>query len=460
MYNTTTKPKFGINDRLGQDRELNDSKRNYGEITGHEYDISDHECGMPIRSAHPGKKLEKIEKNCRNDFDLYNDDNTPKHPNVNYHDPINPISMSNYSLISGLSSEKIIPEVYGTDPGSFLSIIINKFSVNFFIFLKNQLNTKFCILPYGIFTIFSILYLASRSITETDIYDYFSMISKENVLEGLAYIKQYLPPEIKSLLSINRILPIDKAFVKQINKIVDIYPIAADNAHFETENINRYISKFSEGKIQQISEKIIEKAQILCINLAIIKPIWKIPFSKIIDSNFIGSQPHKVKMLVDTDCQHEYHEDNLNQILELKCANNIMSMGIILPKELVVPEINDGEELNALLKNLKQTHIEEIRIPAFTQQIKMKLTNVLYQNGLKSVFQKLHIPDLVKTPTYISDVVQNITVIITNSINTKPGNQKRMRSGISSIRFIAEHPFIYYFRLIPTNTIILMGYYC
>ena len=36
---------------------------------------------------------------------------------------------------------------------------------------------------------------------------------------------------------------------------------------------------------------------------------------------------------------------------------------------------------------------------------------------------------------------------------------KRMRSGISNVRFIANKPFIYYFRLIPTNTIMIMGYF-
>lgn len=528
MYNTTSNDlnnsKFVINNRLEQDRELNNSnkfsvdmnnrlmdrsgffemgdlsqkkggikreieidscnpnnninssKKKFGEITGQEFDVADIEYGMPIRSAYSGKKLQmNIDRankdkdndksiNCRTDFDLYNDNpkqlnsNSNSNTNIDYHDPINSIS-TNYSLISGASAEKVIPELYGTDPGSFLSVHINKFSVNFFTFLKNQLDEKFCISPYGIFNIFSILYLASRGNTETDIYDFFSMISKDNVLEGLNYIKQYIPSQMKNIISINKELPINKPFVKHINGIVDVYPIAVNDAENTSQNINQYINKFSQGTVQQISVKIIEKAQILCINLALFKPIWKFPFIKIIDSKFMGWKQQKVRMLVDTDCQHEYYEDNLNQIVELKCANNVMSMGIILPKELVIPEINN-EELNSLLKNLKQTHIEEVRIPAFTQQIKMKLTNVLYQSGLKSVFHKLQIPDLVKTQTHISDVVQNITVIIANNteINKNPNN-KRMRSGISNIRFIADHPFIYYFRLIPTNTIILIGYY-
>ncbi|AYV80960.1 MAG: serpin [Harvfovirus sp.] len=446
---------------MEQDRDMNKrftdlkisgiSANKFGEITGEEFNVPDIELGMPIRSAYSGKKLQmNIDRAMkdrlpRNDFDLYNP--------------------TNFSMIPGAgaaSVEKIIPELYGTDPGSFLSVHINKFTVNFFTSLKNQLENRFCIAPYCIYNIFSILYLASTGSTEAEIYDFFSMISKDNVLEGLHHIKQYIPSQMKNLISINKELPINKNFLKHISGIADIYPVGVSSSkdvEATSHNINQYINKFSDGIIQPISTKVIERAQILGISLGLFKPTWKLPFSKIIDSQFEGNILQKVRMLVNVDCQMEYYEDNVNQLLELKCADGIMSMGIILPKEHVIPEIN-YEEYTTLVKNLKLVNIEEVRIPAFTQQIKIKLTHVLEDMGLKSVFHKLQIPDLVKAQTYISDIVQNITVIIANNveINNKK-SAKRVRPAISNIRFIADHPFIYYFRLIPTNTIILMGCY-
>lgn len=438
-----------------------------GEITGQGFSTSELEYGMPIRSAHCGKKIQRnTVMTGRSDFDLFNE-TACQNFNVAYNDPINPIAPT-FSTISA-SSEKVIPELYGTDPGSFITVNINKFNINLFSLLKNQLNDKFCISPYGLYNIFGAIYFASSGVSESDIYDYFSMVSKDNVLEGLNYIKKlYDKPllhkqiVLKHILFVNNDFPVNMEFTKYISPIIDVHPISSKYPEKEAKNINDYISKLSNGTVYPVSHKIIAKAQIICVNVGFIKPIWKQPFDKTFDGKFVGVKTKIVRMLGQVDSQYDYYEDNLNQIIEIRCAGDVMSMGIILPKELVIPEIN-YEQINALVKNLKMSFIDEIRIPAFTQQIKIKLTNLLYQNGLRSVFYKLFCPELVKTVVNISDVVQNITVTVANSLNTdqdRINRPKHLGSAISNIKFIADHPFIYYFKLMATNTIVLMGYYC
>jgi len=451
-------------EQVSDDRRQNkDCKGKFGEITGEEFSVLEGEFGMPFRGAYTDKKHNTVMKS-RNDFDLFDEGNNDN-MKINYNDPVNSIS-SEYSSIHA-NSERIIPELYGTDPGSFVSVPANKFTVNIFNYLQEQLNDKFCISAYGTFNLFAVLYMASKGTSETEIYDYFNMVSRDNINEGLTYINNiynkpvhYKQIIFKNILFINDELPINNDFVKYISNIIDVCPISVKMYEKETENINNYIYKISNGLIQPISRKVIEKAQILGVNIGIIRPNWKIPFEKTFDSKFIGSRSRIVRMLGQIDQYYEYYEDNLRQIIEIKCTNDTMSVGIILPKELTKPSVTI-DEMNELIKNLKTTFVDEIRIPAFTEQIKMKLTNIFYQNGLQSVFYKLHVPDLVKSDTYISDIVQNVTFIIANSVNTIQNNKraKNKNISVSNIKFIAEHPFIYYVRLLQTNTLLLIGQY-
>lgn len=469
-YNKGNKKSEDNNFPNGNYNDVNNTFRNnssqVGEITGQEFSTSSLEYGMPVRSTYCDKNIQRDSAiPARSDFDLF-DERGQENFNVSYNDPINPIAPT-YSTISA-SSEKVIPELYGTDAGSFITANINKFSINFFSLLKNQLNDRFCISPYGLFNIFGALFFVATNVSESDIYDYYSMISKDNVLEGLNFIKKiydkpllYKQIVLKHIIFINNELPVNKEFIRYISPIIDIYPVSTRYAEKETQNINNYINKLSNGAVHPISYRIIAKTQIVCINIGFIKPIWKQPFDKTFDGRFIGLKNRIVRMLGQVDNQYEYFEDNLNQIIEFRCMGDVMSMGVILPKELVIPEIN-YEQFNSLVKNLRITYIDEVRIPAFTQEIKMKLTNVLYQNGLRSPFYKLFVPELVKGETNISDVVQNLTVIVANSPNieqNKINKQNHRSSPISNIKFIADHPFIYYFRLLPTNTILLFGYY-
>lgn len=460
-------------DNISGQNNKNSPKR-IGEITGQELSISNIDHGMPMRSTYCGKKLDSdktVQLNNRSDFNLFDENGkvSQEQDNVAYDDPLNQSSNINslstqYSTIAS-SSEKVIPELYGTDPGSFISANINKFSINLFSLLNNN-NNSFCVSPYGLFNVFGALYFASKGLTESDIYDYYSLLSKDNVLEGLDVIRNFCNKPVqckqmmlKNIILVNNELPVNKDFVQYINSLVDVYPVSPKNAEAEAQNINNFINKLSNLKIHPISSKIINKAQIISLNCGFIRPIWKQPFDKTFNSKFMN---RNITMMGQVDCQYDYAEDNLLCLLELRCLDDIMSMGICMAKESVVPEIT-YEQITSLMKNLKVTYLAEIRIPTFSQQIKMKLTNLLYQNGLTSVFHKLLVPEFVRKETSISDVVQNITVLVENNSNNRNNrnnqNKKNIGPAISNIKFIVNRPFIYYFKIIPTNTIILIGYY-
>jgi len=442
-------------------------KNRVGEITGEEVETSPFTYGMPLRSAYTGKKIQKdYIPTARSDFDLF-DENKRQNFDVSYDDQSNPMT-STFSVISS-NNEKIIPEIYGTDAGSFVTSNINKFSIDFFNILKNQSDENFCISPYGLYCLFSVLYFASTGTSESDIYDFFSMVSKDNIIEGINYIqKLYDDPQFynqiifRNIILMDNSLPVNDNYIKYIHPIVSVYPICVKQGDIEARSFNQFLYKLSNGMIHPISNKIFGKTDITMLNIGLIKPIWKKPFDTSFDGKFISIKNKIVRMLGQIDSEYEYFEDNLSQMIEIPCLGNFMSMGIILPKDLLAPSVT-FDEINVMIKNLKRTNINELHIPAFTQQVKIKLSNLLYQSGLRSVFFKLSCPELVKQETKISDVLQNITIIIANNPNINDKMNKPTKTAnaqISNIKFIANHPFIYYFRILATNTILFMGYFC
>jgi len=465
------------------------SKLKRGEITGEDMQTDEAECGMPIRSSYYGKKITKNplkSKSNRLDFDLYNEDTIGEGTNENkvkYYDPSSRMGDSNLNNLTGSdnfgtldsgasysrfdirNTDTVIPELYGSDSGSFISNNSNKFVIQFNNLLQEQLNnTKFCVSAFSLYTLFGALYIMSKGKTEAEIYDYFGMISKDNIYDGLEYInkiKDKLADQIvlKHIIFVNNNHKINPQLVDYLKKIVSINQIATNYADKEYNTINAYINKISSGTISPISKKVIENADILCSTIGYIKPIWTQPFEKSFDTKFklLDGRYKMARMLSQNDGQFDYCEDNINQILEIKCVDKL-SMGIILPKDFVEPNVKNID-ITTYIKELKPTSLDQVCIPSFTEQIKIKFTNILYQSGLRSVFINMNLPEFIKDDVHISDIVQNITVIVANTNNANNNKRLRMRSGISNVRFIADHPFIYYFRLVPTNTLILMGYF-
>ena len=430
-----------------------------GEITGQDLSLPDMEFGMPIRSSYSGERLRRdVLTQSRMDFDLF-DERDDRQDQVGYHDPINPISPTYSSISAG--SEKVIPELYGTDPGSFISANINKYSVTLFELLKGSLCDKFCISPYGIFHLFGTLYFASSGITESDIYDYFTMVSKENILEGLSHIKKFgLDPQMtmKHMILIDDTLPINREFIKYVAHLVDVYPIGVGLWKKEAKNLNDYLHKLFQGTVEPISERILERVKILGITAGVIKPGWRIPFD-VVEKRFQtqGAPRRPARMLAQLDQKYPYYEDHRHQIIEIPCTGDALVMGVILPKESAIPDVSP-DELNIAIKNLKVTNIAEVMIPIFTQRIKIKLTNLLYQHGLRSVFHRATVPDLVKSETVVTDIVQNLTIVV-GAPPRPPSKKGYAGPSVSNVKFLADHPFIYYFRLTPTNTVIAMGHF-
>ena len=190
----------------------------------------------------------------------------------------------------------------------------------------------------------------------------------------------------------------------------------------------------------------------------VIHPIWASPFDRISKGTFNNNihQARQIQYLHSIGKTYGYYEDTEKQILEINCANNSMMMGIVLNREHATDYVLDDTKLHFYISNIKESVLEEVKIPIFKQDHKIRFTKTLKESNLKSVFIKVVAPELFPENSLLNDVVQNIRVIIDQtSLNTRDSNR-----GYRTVRkFIAERPFMYYFRLPSSNTIILVGLY-
>jgi serine protease inhibitor len=195
--------------------------------------------------------------------------------------------------------------------------------------------------------------------------------------------------------------------------------------------------------------------QLMFLSVGIIRPIWLTAFDRVVSSSFYGETELKVNYLYSIGKTFGYYEDQQHQLVEIACKGNNLVMGILLHKNEIVADTDDVK-LHYFISHLKNSVLDEIRIPMFKQDFKLRFNGCLKSMGLQSVFLKVTSPDLFPDGIVLQDIVQNVRVIIdNNSISTKTTN----KSYRSAKNFIADKPFIYYFRLTQTNTLLMLGIY-
>ena len=173
-------------------------------------------------------------------------------------------------------------------------------------------------------------------------------------------------------------------------------------------------------------------------------------FNLFIMKHIIFNDPYNKKKVVS-------EIDNENQLLEVLCENNLLSYGIILSKGNEIADIDDTK-IQFYITHMKECMLDEVLIPTFTHDTKIRFNNTFKKMGLNSVFMKIVSPKLFPEGVVLQDVVQNIKIIIDNTYSDSNNDNHNMCYK-SNRKFIANKKFIYYFRMLKTNTILLIGQY-
>lgn len=420
--------------------------KNIGEITGEIIKISEIDQGMPLRGNYDFKNKREMNDNYNRhiDFEVYEDSNI--NMDISYFDPDGD-KMFDFNNITDVNP------INKADPIEIVNYVIN--DNNWYMF-SNMINvSKMNILSTSVGTInlMSVMYISSSNDTEQLLSSFFNLPDKNTLLEGLnelnTYINQSECCKIDNIILTR--MNINQEIVKYFNNIVKIIQIT-DNPMNNIARINNILNNKYSGILGNIIKpKHISNLGVLCLTTGSISTIWKIPFSNIIKMNF---GKNTIEYMYNKGETYDYYEDNTLKLIELPMYDDIITMGLLLPKKNnTILDIN-LKEIDNYISNLQSTNIMKIAIPKFNEHYKLKTSSIFKNFGLGEIFNNLYLPELLGENSMLNDIIHNIYINVDN--NYTKYSRNHMTTGITSnIQFIANRPFIYYFRCVKTNTIIL-----
>lgn len=414
--------------------------------------------GMPMRASYTIKKSAH-DQNRYVDFNIFDKDdideeNEDEYMNVGSYDPASNGSAGYSDVMASMA--KISNQVA---PVPICATGIDKLCCKIYRYVSNIApNDNIIINAFGLYMIFAGLYIPSDGSTLIDLKNFFGFPKQDLMYEGSEGIIDDINKTngIKShnLMIIGNNVPYDIYYHENIKDYNALFRVDINKPDQEAYKINKYIAKrFVDMKKTVIPDNF-NNLQLMFVNLLAIKPMWSYSFDKVDKSTFYSKSQEQILYLYSSGKLFDYYEDNTLQLLEIKCDNDTMSMGIILTKTND-NFIFDDIKIKFYISYLQESALDIVKIPIFKQNLKMRYTNILKKIGLNSPFIKVVAPDLFPEHIVLQDIVQNVHINITESASKNP-----QKKGYRNTRtFIANRPFLYYFRLIKTNTIIIAGRY-
>lgn len=445
-------------DRLCMEREFgkssfdersNDSNQSTGEITGKKREDENIGRGMPMRSQYTIKKA-TYDENKYLDFNL-----TAKAPKSKIQSNDGP-----YSAFAdiGMSTTTLTNQI---DPMYILRNSIGKIGTNINEYFMTVLKNSFIINTFGLYSLFGCLYLASDHITQNELGKFFNYPKKDILHNNLLKIHRNMDKlsdmiNVKNLIVAANNIPYNHEFTKTIDKFCLFARVDIANPTKESEKLNTIINRMMQTQMRNpVVPGNLENLQLMFMTVGVVHPIWTYPFEKIIKGKFMGNEKDRQEnFLISFSKSYLYFEDNEQQLIEFKCGGKEMGFGVILPKK--THSTISNENIHHYISHAKATVLDEVRIPMFSQDLKLRYNNTLKNLGLNSVFLQITAEEFFPKRVQLHDIIQNIKIVIDGSSLGESDNTRGYRS---IHRFIANKPFMYYIRLIQTDTIIINGLY-
>ena len=457
---------------------------NFGEITGTTFDDSKIDQGMPLRFQINERELndrydyenyynnqELIENpsadpnyyNPRLDFDLY--DSRPQ-SNVSYFDPVN--SSYNPSFSDLTSNNNLIEPEERLSPDAKFSAILNNFCFEIFNQFQSSIKNNIIISsPLSILTPLIVLYRSSKGMTEMELKEFFSLPDKDLAIDGLIKLGNQLT-QSKNFITTNFIyvpanIPLNKAFISYVDGLTNIDSIDLRRSNKEVSRINNNIYRMTKGVIRDVvnTNMININTSLFNVSTVFFRTNWKYAFNKRLTkkSTFYGRQRKYIELmhLQNKDCR--YYADNRVQVLELDFDNDDYTMGFILPNNNDLDINND--KFGYFISQLQIKKINNINIPKFKHQSRYKIDNMFKKMGMRELFTNSDLAEL--TPSnnilFLSDVIHQAVIIVNENGNTNKNLGFNNSHNNENINFVANHPFIFYIRFVPLNTLLFIGQY-
>ncbi|XP_057883345.1 serpin B12-like [Melospiza georgiana] len=247
--------------------------------------------------------------------------------------------------------------------------------------------------------------------------------------------------------------------------------------------INAWVESETQGKIKELfAPGVIDgHALLVLVNVIYFKASWEHKFEeeKTVQRDFKLNQNRKkpVQMMYQKGkFKLGYIEEVGAQILELPYAQQSLSMIILLPGDVADGSVSGLEQIESTItyENLmmwasSETMFEttvEVYLPRFKLEGTFNLNQVLQEMGMTDIFTESKV-DLSAMTFAKSLVLSNVVHKAYVEVNEE-GTVAAAGTGASIARrslpltevFMANHPFLFFIRHNPTNTITFFGKLC
>lgn len=320
--------------------------------------------------------------------------------------------------------------------------------------------------PISIKLILSLIHLNSYGKTNNELTNLFGY--KYTIGELMSIYKTFNNNIIKmtNTIIINNKYKVNDKQLKSIQKLALIEYNNFNDKQLIVNNVNRYVSDNTNGLITNaLDNNMIRNDTIMIlVNTIYFKANWLNKFDKKNTSKmmFRGEKEMEIDMMYQNN-KFKYFETNDIQMIEMLYNDNNYTMGVILSKKDDIVHLNFGQ-LQYNIDYLKNEKVK-LYLPKFRHRKKIELVSVLKKLGVDELFTENAKLGIVEN-AFVSNIIHEAVVIVdengteasafTAAIMTKNCAPSKPKD---EIVFKANHPFIYYIRHIPSNSILFYGHF-
>uniref|UniRef100_A0A8C2U0E5 Serpin family B member 11 n=1 Tax=Coturnix japonica TaxID=93934 RepID=A0A8C2U0E5_COTJA len=267
----------------------------------------------------------------------------------------------------------------------------------------------------------------------------------------------------------------------------ELYRAALETMDFQRDleasrlKINDWVESETEGKIKELFARgVINTDAILVLANAIyFKASWEHKFEEknTVQRDFKLHQNERkpVQMMYQKGTfKLGYIEELETQVLELPYAQKLLSMIILLPGDTEDGSTSGLEQIESTMtyenltvwlssKHMFET-IVEVYLPRFKLEGTFNLNEVLKEMGMTDIFTfKADLSALSEKSLMLSNIVHKAYVEV-----NEEGTTAAAATGATIVRrslpltevFMADHPFLFFIRHNPTDTMLFLGKFC
>ena len=274
-----------------------------------------------------------------------------------------------------------------------INILVCTFQTDIFNLMnKDQKGQNLIISPLSIYQVLSLLANGANGETQSEMLKTLG----SNTMDELNEINYKILSKSQAFSTID----IANAVMTKYKPLEDFCSIAEKYlAPVETlesvEQINKWCSEKTHGKIEKIIEELSPETVMILLNAVYFKGKWVSPFMKEFNEKLPFYNYGKDKKKVETMIQVEhfrYYSNSEVQVVELPYMHDFMSAIIILPPENI--DINEYIEkklcqesnLNDFINKLEYAKVH-LELPKFELEFGEKLNDVIKKLGMKKIFK-------------------------------------------------------------------------